>query len=505
MSYGNLPDPITKPRLRPVIRVFVSSTFSDMKHERNALAAEVYPRLEELCQKNEFQFQAIDLRWGVSTEAGLDHRTMQICFDELRRAQEISPEPNFLVLLGNRYGWRPLPEAITTAEFVALSTAAGAAGKSQTPFGKTALQVLEEWYRCDENIVLPDLTAIDPNRAPLNFILQPRRNLRDGRDFTHTHDGKDTQDWLVVQQVLWKLINTAFPGEEWWLNGVDWERHVAEANDLQNPKRAIPQIARFQASATEQEIWCGALSAENAERHVIACFREITNPGDFSIAELKEFFDRTESGEFDHAAIARQTALKEAIRIRLGENKPLRIPFSRLKRENDRILLDGSEADTKAFCDTVFERFRPIIERQIDEYWRKSKQGSPERATRELKIERDEHARFGRELGRKKSFVGRQSTLDAIADYLQNSSMLPLVVHGSSGCGKTALMWRAFDNILEAQKPIIRLIGTTPHSSDLRGLLTSLCQELRQRNRHTDALPTEVKELCDEFDRHLHS
>lgn len=63
----------TTPRLRSVIRVFVSSTFSDMKHERSALAAEVYPKLEKHCQKNGFQFQAIDLRWGVSTEAGLDH------------------------------------------------------------------------------------------------------------------------------------------------------------------------------------------------------------------------------------------------------------------------------------------------------------------------------------------------------------------------------------------------------------------------------------------------
>ncbi|MDQ0291582.1 DUF4062 domain-containing protein [Oligosphaera ethanolica] len=99
----------SSPRLRPVIRVFVSSTFSDMKHERNALQEHVFTKLEELCQKNGFQFQAIDLRWGVSTEVGLDHRAMRICFEELRRSQEISPEPNFLVLFGDRYGWRPLP------------------------------------------------------------------------------------------------------------------------------------------------------------------------------------------------------------------------------------------------------------------------------------------------------------------------------------------------------------------------------------------------------------
>lgn len=91
-------------RLRPVIRVFVSSTFSDLKPERNALEEQVFPRLEQLCAQHGFQFQAIDLRWGVPSEAGLDHRTMRICFEELRRAQDISPEPNFLILLGNRYG-----------------------------------------------------------------------------------------------------------------------------------------------------------------------------------------------------------------------------------------------------------------------------------------------------------------------------------------------------------------------------------------------------------------
>src|SRR4051812_20661043 len=97
-------------RLRPVVRVFVSSTFTDMKAERNALQADVFPKLEAYCLSRRFQFQAIDLRWGVPTEAGLDHRTMRICFDELRRAQEMSPKPNFLLLLGDRYGWRPLPE-----------------------------------------------------------------------------------------------------------------------------------------------------------------------------------------------------------------------------------------------------------------------------------------------------------------------------------------------------------------------------------------------------------
>ena len=108
-------------RALPIIRVFVSSTFSDLKHERNELQRKVFPKLEQLCLRRGFQFQAIDLRWGVPTEAGLDHRTMRICFEELQRSQEISPEPNFLVLLGNRYGWRPLPEDISVDQFKKLA------------------------------------------------------------------------------------------------------------------------------------------------------------------------------------------------------------------------------------------------------------------------------------------------------------------------------------------------------------------------------------------------
>ena len=70
-------------RIRPVIRVFVSSTFSDLKEERNVLQREVFPQREQHCLIRGFQFQAIDLRWGILGEAGLDHRNMQICFDEL--------------------------------------------------------------------------------------------------------------------------------------------------------------------------------------------------------------------------------------------------------------------------------------------------------------------------------------------------------------------------------------------------------------------------------------
>jgi hypothetical protein len=84
----------------------VSSTFSDLKKERNALQKDVCPRLRVPCTQHGFRFQAINLRWGAREEAALDQQTMKICFDEVARSQRASPRPKFIVLQGDRNGWR---------------------------------------------------------------------------------------------------------------------------------------------------------------------------------------------------------------------------------------------------------------------------------------------------------------------------------------------------------------------------------------------------------------
>jgi hypothetical protein len=74
-------------------RIFVSSTFTDLKEERNALQRYVFPRLRDLCMQHSCRFQAIDLRWGVSEEAGRDQQTMKICLEEIARCQETTVRP----------------------------------------------------------------------------------------------------------------------------------------------------------------------------------------------------------------------------------------------------------------------------------------------------------------------------------------------------------------------------------------------------------------------------
>ena len=126
-------------------RIFVSSTFDDLRAERNALQRFVFPRLRELCAREGASFQEIDLRWGVSEEASLDQRTMPICLGEIGRCLETTPRPNFVALLGYRYGWRPLPYEIPADAFDKITGQADADTKV----------LLGEWYERDDNAVPP--------------------------------------------------------------------------------------------------------------------------------------------------------------------------------------------------------------------------------------------------------------------------------------------------------------------------------------------------------------
>src|SRR3989304_5790398 len=104
------------PSSQKTFRVFVSSTFSDMRAERRILQEKVFPQLKSLCESEGASFQAIDLRWGVHEEAQLDQKNRDSCLNEIARCQRLSPKPNFIILLGDKYGCQPVPNKIPIDE-----------------------------------------------------------------------------------------------------------------------------------------------------------------------------------------------------------------------------------------------------------------------------------------------------------------------------------------------------------------------------------------------------
>ena len=208
-------------------RLFISSTFNDLREERNVLQNEVFPEIKVFCKSYGYNFEPIDLRWGVSSEAGLDHKAMEICINEVEKVFNY-PRPNFLIMLGNRYGWIPVPTELEDKYYEALRTQANSDEQ----------KILEKWYKKDLN------------SDPATYVLQPIDSvLGDGNEATWFE--KDEKQ-LVAIIVKYKAI--------------------------------FPAALHIGKSATEQEIIRGVLDSvqkiQSENDSVLCMVRNITNIAD---------------------------------------------------------------------------------------------------------------------------------------------------------------------------------------------------------------------------------
>lgn len=193
-----------------------------MEVERNLLR-KVIERLDKEYESIGWQIEYIDLRWGISPDAGEDNRTMTICLNELAQCQKLSPRPNFIMLIGERYGWRPLPETISIADMRRVYEAAM----------PEEVELLDRWYVRDDN----DLTMQGA------YVLKSR--LGSGYDGERFH--------REVELPLLILFYRELPFTD--------------------------------CSATEMEIRKGALDAAHASDHVFAYMRSLKDvPDDKRVA-----------------------------------------------------------------------------------------------------------------------------------------------------------------------------------------------------------------------------
>jgi len=83
------------------IRIFISSTFRDLKDERDYLVNVIFPELIRITRERDLTFTPIDLRWGIPDESFI-FKVIKTCFDEIDRAR-----PHFIGIIGERYGYVP--------------------------------------------------------------------------------------------------------------------------------------------------------------------------------------------------------------------------------------------------------------------------------------------------------------------------------------------------------------------------------------------------------------
>ena len=427
-------------------RVFVSSTFEDLRAERNKLHEVVFPRLRELCQKHGVRFQAIDLRWGVSEEASLDQQTMNICLGEIARCLETTPRPNFVVLLGQRYGWCPPPSQIPAEEFRQTLRHVPASGDRR---------FLRQWYRRDKNAV------------PSEYRLLPREP---GGEY-ETYEA-----WKPVEARLHEIFAAA-----------------AQEMRMDEERRRV-----YIASATEQEIAAGALRVPEPEGKVFCFFRDIEGATD----EEGRFLDGVD--RFIDADQNPLSTLKGELREKL---KGLPAAVQDYSAEWDQENQQPTPAHLDSLAEEAYRALAGAIEAELEHPTERPP--APEEEVHvepddSLDAEGRAHCDFANGLLR--FFLGRTDPLRQVGEYLEGEELRALAVVAEGGAGKSALMAKAVERAKMEHggaQIVYRFIGATPGSSDGRVLLRSLCRELSRRYGADEETPEDYRELVPEFGKRL--
>jgi hypothetical protein len=88
------------------LRVFISSPFRDMVHERDLVVKHVIPRLRKLCSVRDVLLSVVDLRWGVTDSMSEQAATLLVCLKEVEKCNV------FIGMYGERYGLSQSAEAL---------------------------------------------------------------------------------------------------------------------------------------------------------------------------------------------------------------------------------------------------------------------------------------------------------------------------------------------------------------------------------------------------------
>ncbi|XP_056374124.1 NACHT domain- and WD repeat-containing protein 1 [Hyla sarda] len=423
------------------VRLFVSSTFSDMAEERNALLEMAYPEIQAFCQNHGLTFEVVDMRWGIRDYASVDHMTTDLCLKEIEACQRISIGPYFIALVGNRYGYRPMPRVIDEEEFDILY--------KKVLKDEAKAHLLTRWFWKDMNTVppthvfqpitvhFPHFSDTDPSHAKIQ--------------------AKEAKEWKEVERQLSSALRSA--AQAAYIEGLI----------------TVQQKHKYYRSVTECEIECGLLGSGTDQVGSTLFFREVKDL-DLSKDKLSYLIDVNEDGSPDTEA---QELLGE-LKKKITEEHPNKVKTHTVEMS----IQMSKETYLQKLCDQVIA----VVNHQILNSLARKDSHLPESQKQHpwlgwLMQEVTHHLLLSRE--KSEVFCGRQDMLQRIVGHVKKKGVWPpLVIYGASGSGKTALMCKAFEMIKHSVTNnenlilVLRLLGTSPQSSDIHDVLKSICYQV---------------------------
>ncbi|XP_063770572.1 NACHT domain- and WD repeat-containing protein 1 [Pseudophryne corroboree] len=421
------------------VRLFISSTFSDMAEERDALMELAYPEVQAFCQKHGLTFEVVDMRWGVRDYASVDHITTDLCLKEIETCQRTSIGPYFIGLVGNRYGFRPIPRVIDEEEFNILY--------KKILKDEAKAKLVDNWFWKDMNAVPPC------------FVFQPITvHLPHFSDTNPSHaelQATEVKEWGEIERQL------------------TWTLRLAAQDAHREGLITLKQRHKYYKSVTEWEIDSGLSDCSTNEAGSTIIFREVK---DMNLCKDKPLIDVKEDGSSDTEAQELLGELKSWI---------LQAHPEKVKTHTVELSNQTSKATyLQKLCDQVIA----VVNHQILSCLSRKDMDLPDSQKKHpwlggLMQEVKHHLALSRE--KSEVFCGRQEMLHSILGQVKEKGdqvRPPLIIYGVSGSGKTALMCKAFEMLRQFSNGrhvlIQRLLGTSPQSSEIHDVLKSICYQV---------------------------
>ncbi|XP_072244931.1 NACHT domain- and WD repeat-containing protein 1 [Leuresthes tenuis] len=433
-----------------MIRLFLSSTFTDMSSERKALLEKAYPEVLSFCRSLGLHFEVVDLRWGIRSVPFGDHEACEISLLELQQCKRISAGPAFIALLGYRYGHRALPRLIPEKQFEVLLSKL-----SKNPEG---VKQLQQWYLKDTNAVPPTYVLQPiPTHFPHYCDLRPESRQQ--------HDN-NVLSWRFTEGRLLQLLRSAAAAAE-------------VAGDI-----TAEQKQHFYTSGTEQEFQQG-LWGEGCESSALLFIRETPRQKMKDRPKrIAKFTDLTAAELLDAEAQELLTRLKA--RLYASSQKILNLHSVELSKGN----VEPKRKEHAQYLDSICQQFVSQVKARIGAAVDSLEAGRRRKlwgSTEEEQDVADWVVEEGRQHAMSAEGVhGREGLLGKICLTMWESTNVrhsPLVVHGAAGMGKTTLLCKVaqeMQGVLDARAAVvIRLLAARhPKRPDLDHVLRGVCLQV---------------------------
>ncbi|KAM6205717.1 NACHT and WD repeat domain-containing protein 2 [Sarcoramphus papa] len=456
------------------VRVFISANPEDTIAERSALREHVYPKLREFCRENYgLEFQVIDLYWGVEADEWDSPELQKTRMKLLEDCLKSSAGPCFVGLLGEKYGNIRIPGEVESAEFEMILDAAVEA--------KLETRILEEWYCRDENAVPPAYYL-----RPKSEMLKNYQNTMES-----SSNSMNESKWQDISEEIKKIFKTAV-------------KLLYEKGKMKHS-----QAKRYLSSAIEDELDFALGKQTPAFLKKCVCYiRKIANIERFvKIPEMGKYMDVVHTaGKFlrDPEAHEKLIKLRDEFIPTIVASSNLRVYTSvthcdmklGYSQEVENHYIEGLG---KQFYEDMIDIIQATVQQNFDT---------------ETDLLYDEVLQHSSLCKTYSTFYEyRCEALNIVHKYVLPSKIghiNPLIIYGGPCTGKTLLLAevakKSYSWLQEEMGPdsdpvvVIRFLGSTETSTDLKNILQSICEQLAV-NYHclVQSYPKKIHDLRDLF------